>query len=129
MIDDATLAEWEKKAHQNWMGTVTEHLLAAIKEIRRLREVERAVWNQGLEADGQTRATLTLENQRLKARIAAYRAVVRELAEAIEMLTEKSPNGLRIIHGGVDHSVDSFSCRVCLALAHPLVVVARRETL
>ena len=38
MLDDATLAEWEQKAKENWMGTVTEHLLATVAEIRRLRE-------------------------------------------------------------------------------------------
>ena len=73
MIPDATLAEWERLMKERTLSRgpldVREWLKAAITEIRRLREIERAVWNQGLEADGQTCATLTLENQRLREQI------------------------------------------------------------
>ena len=42
MIPDATLSEWEQLAKDNWMGTVSEQVLALITELRRLREeVER----------------------------------------------------------------------------------------
>ena len=90
MIDDATLAKWKQECRENWMGTVTERLLAALQEIRRLREIERAVWSRGLEADGQTMATLTLENQRLKAVPDARRAMVQELATWINNVATDS---------------------------------------
>ena len=47
MIDDATLAEWEQECRENWMGTVTERLLAALQEIRWLRE-DQQDWRKGV---------------------------------------------------------------------------------
>mgnify|MGYP001579144458 CR=1 FL=1 len=119
MIDDATLAGWERlvETHQDYM--LTHALKQAIAEIRRLREVERAVWSQGLEADGQTMATLTLENQRFKASLAAHRAVVRELATLLDVdaLPEFANEGDTI----------AWVERKNAALTHPLVQQAWEE--
>ena len=129
MIDDATLAAWERflrepvplGARDIQEANLIEIADRAIAEIRRLREVERAVWSQGLEADGQTMATLTLENQRFKASLAAHQAVVRELAKVLHPFTFPTEFEGSFIVMGRDVN------RARQILTHPLVQRALGE--
>ena len=85
MIDDATLAEWEQIAGCEPGAGFNLHpmLLAAIAEIRRLREM-----NDAQAHDLETAYTRNAENLAAlcsaEADLAAHQAVVRELAEALE---------------------------------------------
>ena len=137
MIDDATLVAWEQmvKDGQNVRG----ELLDAIAEIRRLRK-----WVNDLQAgmfincvycghrygpDTEVPASKALilkehievcpdhPMSALKRDLAAHRAVVRELARALEIAM-----GDEFVHHG-----QATRKIVRAALAHPLVVAAREE--
>ena len=100
MIDDTTLAEWERHVTR---GFATSWLADAIAEIRRLREVH----NQGvrrlreMEAERDAARTdrdlLCYVQKDLDADLAAHRAVVRELAEASEKYIAEVQANLRAV--------------------------------
>ena len=110
-FDDATLAEWEQDIEQAlrpsslqqgamWTGAMAGHLREAIEEIRRLRDMQ-GWWDE------------------TKAALAAHRAVVRELAETLEESDEPGQ--------AQEEECACWRARKDAALAHPLVVAARKE--
>ena len=117
MIPDAMLAEWEARAQQigDWP------MRQAIEEIRRLRgEVART---QGI-LQGWITTAVTRGDA-----LAAHQAVVRELAEAGMGLRNLLNENQLPHHSGVtakNCSRCSLLARMEAALAHPLVVAARK---
>ena len=108
MIDDATLAEWER--NDPWNPQMKE----AATEIRRLREESMITLT-----DGRTFPLGEVADayEELRIALAAHRAVVRELAR---FLVEE--HRLRNATHYCDHS-----CLARILLAHPLVQQAREE--
>ena len=107
MIDDATLSGWELTPSPNG------YLQLAVKEIRRLRKAYAGLAPVAIE--------LRTERDNLQADLAAHQAVVRELAKVLHPFTFPTEfEGSFIV---MDHDVN----RAREAIAHPLVVAARKE--
>ena len=148
-IDDATLAEWERLTRSDLCDNrpcerLESALQEAITEIRRLREESSRHWASVTDRWSSTNDKFQQERikwdnqyEALQSTLAAHRAVMRELAEALHGLYTLVEKGLLVRNITNDSHFPSYMAeatevvmalkKTTDALAHPLVVAARRE--